>query len=378
MRATIALLFIACACALPTATILIVGDAGVGKSTLINNLMDMPVAKTCSDETCTNRVNRYEVSKYGILFKFYDTPGFNDMQGRQSADIMAEIRRNIQHINIVLICYDLSAPRLYRNTIYADLKREFGKDVSRYTLATYTKSNLVAADPATKAVKWNNILHPDLPMHLADDGAALGLWMKIVHSGRSASFDTRAKTRAIAQAASRNDGCFDVDDTVMQLRDGRHIMKKILDVAPGDWIMGKDGYTRVSFVYQHREQMRVVSIIAGDMSVSMTPSHVAIYERGDMCFYGRAEDVAIGDHLIGDVGNRYMVTDSTSHFGKVKYILTEDDHVMVNGILVSAHVGDHLIGQQITAPFKPIAHLFPRWAIEILRSAYLAYMHLFA
>lgn len=383
MRVAIVFLLIACAYALPVITILVVGNAGVGKSTLINNLMGADVAKTCGDETCTTEVKQYDITKYGFVFSFYDTPGFNDGQGHSDDVIMEKIRQNVDKINIILLCYDLSTSRLMRNTIYADLQRELGTGVKDFTLAVYTKSNLVTSmDPGVKAVGWNDQLHASLPVYLADNRASFGLWMKIKNTGRRATLkvppiqlvNDAYQYLQTREPSRRGDGCFDANDLVMQQLGDVYLMKPISDVIPGDLILGNDGYTLVCFVYQHQEQMRMIRLVTQDMAISMTSNHIAIYERNKVRTYSPASEVLVGDYLIGDHGNHYLITKIETYQATAKYILTEDDHVMVNGILASAHVDDHELGKTLTKQFKPIARYLPGWSIELMKAIYQAAM----
>jgi len=124
--------------------LLILGKAGIGKSTLINNLMNENVAYVCDDETGTTDINMYETTKYGFDFKIYDTPGLYDGNNNDNKTLNMIINRGPM-LNILIVCFDISDTRIRPDDIKMkqDIIDTFGQDILKYVIVIYTKSNLV-------------------------------------------------------------------------------------------------------------------------------------------------------------------------------------------------------------------------------------------
>jgi small GTP-binding protein len=377
MRCLIIILILAYVCAHNEVTILVVGNAGVGKSTLINNMIGRQAASVCSDQTCTRTVQKYNIDKYGYTYAFYDTQGFNDSQGSNDVDIISEIRQNINKINIILLCYDLSAPRMYRDDNYKNIQIKLGNGIEGYTVVVYTKSNLLFEDDRQqRAEKWNNVMHPELNYYIAEDTASVGLWINIISSGRRNGLDFSNNVCDNAGSLTENirdsSGCFDANDLVSVKSNNSHIVKQVRDIQAGDYIIGQKGYTLVHYVYQHIAPKSMIRIINKFNYVSMTPNHVAVYERNGEIIYDTADTVIIGDTMIGENGNRYNVTNLEHYIGEAKYILTDDNHINVNGILASTHVDNHSTGSWLTAPLKYLLSygLINSGVVDLLKNIY--------
>lgn len=122
--------------------ILVVGNAGVGKSTLINLLMDEDLAPIGVDTTGTTDVNVYKITKYGNRFHFYDTPGLNDLEN--AADIPHLVAKKVKSMNLIVFCLDLSAPRLYATdmSMITEYRDRFGCGIMDNAMVVFTKANL--------------------------------------------------------------------------------------------------------------------------------------------------------------------------------------------------------------------------------------------
>lgn len=99
--------------------IVLVGEIGVGKSSLINLIARANVARVSSDTIgCTRTVAKYTFEEKSRIFHLYDTPGLVDPQMGDKPfvdpiDIIQQLIRSLGHGNgpdLVLFCIDKSKP----------------------------------------------------------------------------------------------------------------------------------------------------------------------------------------------------------------------------------------------------------------------------
>jgi len=144
------------------------GKSGTGKSTLINNLLAAPIAIINDDRTGTINVDEYNINKYGHHFKIYDTPGLFD--STLTTEQVTKKIATIKKINIVLICHDISQPRLYNDdiNIFKEIKKIYGPNIFKHSVLIFTKSNLVKNLPSRNKTRYNDI-NLNIPMINAYD-----------------------------------------------------------------------------------------------------------------------------------------------------------------------------------------------------------------
>ena len=106
--------------------VLIMGNSGVGKSTLINAIFESDVAQTANAQTegVTKRIQVYD--KEGMPFRLIDTIGFEPgflrnfsikRAVKRYTQSIAKSDNNEEYINMIWFCIDGTSPRLFDKTI---------------------------------------------------------------------------------------------------------------------------------------------------------------------------------------------------------------------------------------------------------------------
>ena len=120
--------------------IVVVGPAGVGKSTLINAMFGKEVAEVGRGaKSVTSNVRAYEEKHMGIKMRFYDTVGFSDTKGRSEYDILLDIAEHGK-FDLILICSKLE-DRADR-TMFLELASVLNEEMWKSAIVVLTFANI--------------------------------------------------------------------------------------------------------------------------------------------------------------------------------------------------------------------------------------------
>ena len=131
----------------PELKLLVIGETGVGKSTLVNNLLGEDVADVgYSMKSATSKVNCYKGTIEGVPVKVYDTPGLADSRSERDEEYLEEIKKltDEETIHLIIYCLKMTETRMRRSIIrtfeqYTKIGIDWEKTVIALTFADALK-----------------------------------------------------------------------------------------------------------------------------------------------------------------------------------------------------------------------------------------------
>ena len=148
-------------------SILIIGETGSGKSTLVNNLLGEDVAKVGkTTESETSDITLHKGRVRGVDVRIFDTPGLRDSRNeKQDSRTLEKLKSHFKsgQFSLVIFCFPLNAVRMSQDKI--DILKDYHKigipwhrTFIALTLADTAHLTLPENDPADayeiKLVDW--------------------------------------------------------------------------------------------------------------------------------------------------------------------------------------------------------------------------------
>ena len=144
--------------------IVVTGKVGVGKSTLINALVGLDVAKTGDNVTSvTKDVKRIVADKNGIHVYITDTPGLGDMDTEDDSTLHKALRLS-KDVDLFLFCLDMTGrfDNDHRTKIKS-ITRVFGMNIWKKGLFVLTFANKVDEKRLfSKVPEWEKVLRKEM------------------------------------------------------------------------------------------------------------------------------------------------------------------------------------------------------------------------
>lgn len=346
--------------------VLIVGKAGVGKSSLINFLLNRDATFVNDGITGTKYVKSYPIYKFGQKINIYDTPGLFDMDNNDN--IIRKIHNKLQYINLLLICYDLSEPRISKDdkNLICWIIQNLGKDILSHSIIIFTKGNLFSTprEAETIAYKRNFILNNYNIPYKTSYNNDFYIWKiklfnmfkeNINFKGLQKNHNGKFENKKIK--SNIDTGCFGFNQ-IVKTKTGD---KLIQYVKKGDFIFTEKGFSEVFFTYIHNnEYQELIVLETSSRILKITSNHIIPVIRNNKLIYILAIDVIVGDYLKLFPNTEYMIVKISKEIvNNTIYIQTFNDNILVNDIVVSTHVDNKNLSKFLMHLMKIIYNYCP-------------------
>lgn len=140
-----------------TFTFLLIGTTGTGKSSMINTLLDKPIAPVGDNKAVTRSVEVYHHEIYGVKFKIVDTPGLCDdlpETGRDEA-YMQMIQSEVSEIDCLCLVKKLDDTRVTGDdlTTIKLISQVLGNQIWHHAIIVFTRADKVACEEFNQKLK---------------------------------------------------------------------------------------------------------------------------------------------------------------------------------------------------------------------------------
>ena len=148
-------------------SILIIGETGSGKSTLVNNLVGEDVAKVGgTTESETSDITLHTGKMRGVDVRIFDTPGLRDSRGeKKDSKTLEKLKSHFKsgQFSLVIFCFPMNTIRMTQDKVdifkdYHEIGIPWHRTFIALTLADMAPMTLPGKDPADayeiKLVDW--------------------------------------------------------------------------------------------------------------------------------------------------------------------------------------------------------------------------------
>lgn len=129
----------------PQLSLVVVGESGQGKSSLINGLLGEEIAKESDDlESATESVQSYTYTQNGVHVTLWDTPGFGMLEEEEEAETLRKIVEGCGTVDLLLYCIRMDSTRWPKRSDVTTVRQyaeAFGRAIWRHSLFVLTFAN---------------------------------------------------------------------------------------------------------------------------------------------------------------------------------------------------------------------------------------------
>ncbi len=155
---------------------MLVGRAGVGKSSTLNSLFGWQVAAINAYERQTDRVTVYSLDSGGVNFKIIDTPGLCDDDPSAGNDLryLEDMRVTAGEIDALWYVTQLDDERVRSDELRTIrlITEAFGADIWRHAVVVFTRADMVPAADYPEALAMRKmLLHRAIAKYATEDVA---------------------------------------------------------------------------------------------------------------------------------------------------------------------------------------------------------------
>ena len=106
--------------------ILIIGETGVGKSTLVNNLLGIDeAAEGDTIESATSTVQPFRSTVNGVPVCIYDTPGLGDSREERDDLYLSQLKPIVNQVHLTICCIKMNESRMHEGML--DMLKKYNK-----------------------------------------------------------------------------------------------------------------------------------------------------------------------------------------------------------------------------------------------------------